>query len=136
MATPLLLGRLYTQRTGVKEFFEFEFDSAFLKRRDYASLKLDPRLGLFEGRQYPAQGQDTFGVLAGPETRLYGSDYLLGVHDLYRVGAVRFRRDDAGVFLDDQHDVAAPPFVQLRALEAASLALEQRQMETFGLATR
>jgi serine/threonine-protein kinase HipA len=62
---------------------------------------------------------------ADPKARLYESDYLMGVHDAYRVGALRFRRDDEGPFLDDQHDIAAPPFVQLRALEAASLALER-----------
>ena len=55
---------------------------------------------------------------------LHESDYLLGVHDAYRVGALRFRRDDRGPFLDEQQDLAAPPFVQLRELEAASLALE------------
>lgn len=155
LQAPLLLGRLYIHRAGIKEVFDFEFDTAFLKRRNYASLKLDPRLGLFEGRQYPAQGQDTFGVFAdaspdrwgrllmrrrleraqragyvGPETRLYASDYLLGVHDRYRMGALRFCRDGEGVFLDDQHDVAAPPFVQLRALEAASLALERDETNT------
>jgi serine/threonine-protein kinase HipA len=54
----------------------------------------------------------------------------LGVHDLFRVGALRFRVDDAGEFLDDQHDVAAPPFVQLRELEAASLGLERDENNT------
>ena len=62
--------------------------------------------------------------------RLTESDYLLGVHDAYRVGALRFRRDDAGDFLDNRHDVAAPPFVQLRELEAASLALERDEDNT------
>jgi serine/threonine-protein kinase HipA len=62
--------------------------------------------------------------------RLWESDYLLGVHDTYRVGALRFRRDDAGDFLDDRHDMAAPPFVRLRELEAASLAIERDETNT------
>jgi len=120
-----------------------------------AGLKLDPRLGWFAGHQYPPQGQDTFGVFsdaspdrwgrllmrrrleraqrvgrADPKARLYESDYLMGVHDAYRVGALRLRRNDEGPFLDNQHDVAAPPFVQLRALEAASLALERDEDNT------
>jgi serine/threonine-protein kinase HipA len=66
-----------------------------------------------------------------PKARLYESDYLLGVHDMYRAGALRFRRDDEGPFLGDQNDIAAPPFIQLRALEAASLALEARR-EQYG----
>jgi serine/threonine-protein kinase HipA len=107
-------------------------------------------LGLYEGRQHPAQGSDTFGVFAdaSPDrwgrflmrrrlereqraghvahgVRLYESDYLPGVHDDFRVGALRFRLDDAGEFLDNRHDVAAPPFVSLRELEAASLAIER-----------
>jgi serine/threonine-protein kinase HipA len=155
LAEPLRLGRLYTHRTAAREVFEFEFDAAALKRPDLAGLKLDPRLGWYAGRQYPPQGQEIFGAFADAspdrwgrllmrrrleraqradlvdaKTRLYESDYLLGVHDMYRVGALRFRRDDQGAFLDDQHDTAAPPFVQLRALEAASLALERDENNT------
>jgi serine/threonine-protein kinase HipA len=52
------------------------------------------------------------------------------VHDTYRAGALRLRRNDRDAFLDDQHDVAAPPFVQLRALEAASRALERDEDNT------
>ena len=154
-AAPLQLGRLYTHRTAAREIFEFEFDEAVLKRPDLAALKLDPRLGWFAGRQYPPHGQENFGMfadaspdrwgrllmrrrleraqragLADTKLRLYESDYLLGVHDMYRVGALRFRCDDQGHFLDDHHDTAAPPFVQLRALEAASLALERDEHNT------
>ncbi|MFM0205812.1 HipA domain-containing protein [Paraburkholderia sediminicola] len=150
LAEPVRLGRLYTRPTGVQEVFEYEFEREVLNRPDMAGLKLDPRLGWFAGRQYPPQGQETFGAFsdtspdrwgrllmrrrleraqragrADPKARLYESDYLMGVHDAYRIGALRFRRDDEGPFLDDQHDIAAPPFVQLRALEAASLALER-----------
>jgi serine/threonine-protein kinase HipA len=155
LAEPLRLGRLYTHPAAAQEVFEFEFDDEVLNRPDMAGLKLDPRLGWFTGRQYPPQGQETFGAFsdaspdrwgrllmrrrleraqragrADPKARLYESDYLMGVHDAYRVGALRFRRDDEGPFLDDQHDVAAPPFVQLRALEAASLALERDEDNT------
>jgi serine/threonine-protein kinase HipA len=49
---------------------------------------------------------------------------------MYRAGALRFRRNDEGSFLDNQNDIAAPPFVQLRALEAASLALERDENNT------
>lgn len=152
---PLRLGRLEARRSGARELFEFEFDTTALAHRDLAGLQLDPRLGAYTGRQYPPQGQETFGVFADaspdrwgrvlmrrrlereqragradPRTRLFESDYLLGVHDTYRVGALRFRRDDQGTFLDDRHDAAAPPFVQLRALEAASLALERDEDNT------
>ena len=150
LAEPLRLGWLHARRGAGREVFEFEFDAAALAHSAAESLHLDPRLGLFEGRQHPPQGHQTFGVSAdaSPDrwgrllmrrrleraqragridkaVRLHESDYLLGVHDAYRSGALRLRRDDAGDFLDNQHGAAAPPFVQLRELEAASLALER-----------
>lgn len=152
---PLRLGFLYARRGAAREIFEFAFDKHVLNHPDLIGLQLDPRLGLFDGRQHPAQGFETFGVFsdASPDrwgrllmrrrlereqragavdksVRLYESDYLLGVHDAFRVGALRFRLNDAGDFLDNRHGVAAPPFVQLRELEAASLALERDEDNT------
>ena len=147
---PLRLGWLHARRGAGREVFEFEFDAAALVHPAARNLHIDPRLGLFEGRQHPPQGHETFGVFAdaspdcwgrmlmrrrleraqragqvGKAVRLHESDYLLGVHDAYRSGALRLRLDDAGDFLDNQHGAAAPPIVQLRELEVASLALER-----------
>lgn len=147
---PFRLGMLHTRRSAGREIFEFEFDAAALVHPTLIKVRLDPRLGLFEGRQHPPQGSATFGVFAdsSPDrwgrmlmrrrlereqragrvakaVRLHESDYLLGVHDLFRVGALRFRLDDVGDFLDQREGVAAPPFVRLRELEEASLALER-----------
>ncbi len=61
---------------------------------------------------------------------MHEADYLLGVHDAFRAGALRFRRDDTGDFLDNQDGLAAPPFVRLRELQAASLALERDEDNT------
>lgn len=155
LAEPLRLGLLHVRRGIGREIFEFEFDSLALAHPAITNLQIDPRLGLFEGRQHPPQGHDTFGVFSdaspdrwgrllmrrrferaqragqvGKAARLYESDYLLGVHDAYRSGALRLRLNDAGDFLDSQHGMAAPPFVQLRELEAASLALENDEDNT------
>lgn len=155
LSEPLRLGILYAHRGRGHEVLEFEFDQRVLENPIFANPQLDPRLGFYEGRQHPPEGGETFGVFAdaSPDrwgrmlmrrrlereqragkaaktVRLYESDYLLGVHDTFRSGGLRFRRDDAGDFLDDQHGVAAPPFVQLRALEAASLALERDEDNT------
>ncbi|VWX63305.1 Toxin HipA [Burkholderiales bacterium 8X] len=152
---PLRLGWLHARRGAGREVFEFGYDTAALRHAATRNLHLDARLGLFEGRQHPPQGHESFGVfadaspdrwgrllmrrrleraqragLASKTARLHESDYLLGVHDLYRSGALRFRIDDVGDFLDNQHDAAAPPFVQLRELEAASLALERDKDNT------
>ena len=152
---PLRLGLLHVRRGTGREIFEFEFDSSALAHPAITNLQIDPRLGLFEGRQHPPQGHETFGVFSdaspdrwgrllmrrrleraqragqvGKAVRLYESDYLLGVHDAYRSGALRLRLNDGGDFLDNQHGTAAPPFVQLRELEAASLALEHDEDNT------
>jgi len=65
-----------------------------------------------------------------PKRRLVESDYLLGVHDAFRVGGLRFRIGNDDDFVDNRSHVAAPPFVQLRELEAAVAALERDQDNT------
>ncbi|MGB3222768.1 MAG: HipA domain-containing protein, partial [Desulforhopalus sp.] len=61
---------------------------------------------------------------------LLESDYLLGVYDGLRMGALRFRLGDDEPFLDNQKDMAAPPWTKLRDLEYASLQLEQDDAES------
>jgi serine/threonine-protein kinase HipA len=124
LKAPLRLGWLHTRRGAGRELFEFEFDAEALANPATRNLHLDPRLGLFAGRQHPPQGHETFGVFAdaspdrwgrmlmrrrleraqragevAKSVRLQESDYLLGVHDAYRSGALRLRLDDAGEFL-------------------------------------
>lgn len=152
---PARLGYLHSRRTRTQELFEFEYDATALKHAGLGHLQFDPAIGLFEGPQYPAPPHDTFGAFAdsSPDrwgrmlmerrlerdiraglqprgTRLYESDFLLGVHDLYRVGALRYKLADRGAFLDDRIDIAAPPFTEIRALERASRALEEDASNT------
>ena len=155
LRAPFRLGLLHAERAAGREVFEFEFDAVALAHPVVAQVRLDPRLGAFQGRQHPQQAHPTFGLFAdaspdrwgrwlmrrrlerarragqaGTPVRLHESDYLLGVHDGFRVGALRFRLNDAGDFLDHRDGSAAPPFVQLRTLEAASLALERDEDNT------
>jgi serine/threonine-protein kinase HipA len=53
-------------------------------------------------------------------------DYLLGVHDLYRMGALRFKRVMDGPFLDNDNKLAAPPIARLRELEHAARQVEEK----------
>lgn len=154
LSSPAKLGTLYAHAGGGKEIFEFEFDQDALSDPRMARVSLDPRLGCYSGRQHPPHGQ-IFGMFADaspdrwgrllmkrrlerdqregrddPKRRLVESDYLLGVHDEFRGGGLRFRVGDGGDFLDDRSDVAAPPFVKLRELEAAVLALERDEDNT------
>lgn len=59
------------------------------------------------------------------EKTLHESDYLLGVFDQYRTGALRFKETADGPFLNDNQELAAPPWTSLRELEYASLQLEK-----------
>ncbi|HBT58433.1 MAG: toxin HipA [Pseudomonadales bacterium] len=113
-------------------------------------VQIDPSILPYEGSQYPPNGRDMFGVfgdscpdrwgrllmkrrlerdirdgLAPKGSILRESDYLLGVHDQYRVGALRYRPHGEGAFLDNTDNVAAPPFVAITELERASQALER-----------
>lgn len=151
-AKPILMGTLYATPARGKEVFSFEYDTAWLKS-PFAQI-LDPDLGLFSGPQYAREGHNNFGLfldsspdrwgrvlmqrreaqLAKAEKRdarpLMESDYLLGVYDGHRMGALRFRLSEDGPFLDDQTDMAAPPWTKLRDLEYASLQLERDDAES------
>jgi len=52
------------------------------------------------------------------------SDFLLGVFDETRSGALRFSLEENGPFLSAGKEMPAPPWATLRSLESASLAFE------------
>jgi len=55
---------------------------------------------------------------------LVESDYLLGVFDEARMGALRFSLTEGGPFLAAEKNLPVPPWTSLRSLESASLAFE------------
>jgi serine/threonine-protein kinase HipA len=63
------------------------------------------------------------------EYPLYESDFLVGVYDQHRMGALRFKISDDGNFLNDNKNFAAPPWASLRDLEYASLQLEDEDKD-------
>lgn len=144
-----LMGQLVAMPSRGKEIFSFEYDHGWLATGPREQL--DPSMTLFAGPQYPAAKRENFGVFLDScpdrwgrmlmrrreamsartegraERRLFESDYLLGVHDGHRIGALRFRMD--GRFLDDNDELASPPWTSLRDLEHASLQLERDGVE-------
>lgn len=54
-------------------------------------------------------------------------DFLRGVYDKTRMGALRFSASKNGPFLSDDKELATPPWTTLRKLEAASLAFEKNE---------
>jgi serine/threonine-protein kinase HipA len=147
LTSPFLMGVLKATQSRNKEIFSFEYDMEWLSS-EYSSL-LDPDLQLYSGPQYLSEEKSNFGIFldsspdrwgrllmrrreaisARAENRkvkiLMESDYLLGVYDGHRMGALRFKEDETGPFIDENKKMASPPWALLRELENASLQLER-----------
>lgn len=144
---PLRLGTLTIQRLRGKERFAFEFSPQWLERN--FPCQLDPDLAAWSGLQYTTKASfgflmdsapDRWGrrlmqrreaLLARAEKRpprpLAESDYLLGGYDETRMGALRFRVDPQGPFLNHDASLAAPPWARLRELEEAARHMDSPQ---------
>ncbi len=141
------IGTLYINRKGSEEVLAFEYEEQWLA--NFAKhYHLDPDIYPFAGRQYPKPGKTWFGmffdsapdrwgrtlmqrkesILAKREKRaarhLNESDYLLGVNDFVRSGALRFKEKGSEKFLTQGDALAIPPLTRLRELEQWSLNLE------------
>jgi len=147
LETPTLMGILSVEFLRGKEIFSFEYADEWLNSNN--TQILDPDLGFYSGIQYQRDEKPNFGlfldsspdrwgrvlmkrreaILAKSEKRsintLHESDFLLGVYDLHRMGALRFKLDLDGDFLDNNKDYSAPPWTSIRELEYASLELEK-----------
>ena len=143
-AGPRLLGTLAADIVRGHEMFSFAFDEKRIREgRDVAIL--DPGLSFHGGRQYPVHANfglfldscpDRWGrrlirrreaIRAGKSgeipRRLRETDFLLGVYDRTRLGALRFKKDPHGPFLDDDSLLPTPPWTTLRKLEVAARRL-------------
>jgi serine/threonine-protein kinase HipA len=143
---PTLMGILHSTQVRGKEVFSFEYADAWLQSGNVQAL--DPDLQLYTGPQYLGEGKHNFGIfldsspdrwgrvlmdrreaiVARAEGRkaqtLFETDYLLGVFDGHRMGALRFKEDETGDFLNNNREMASPPWTSIRDLEEASLRLE------------
>ncbi|MDR1161151.1 MAG: HipA domain-containing protein, partial [Tannerellaceae bacterium] len=148
LEAPALMGILSAEPLRGKEIFSFEYSEEWLRSNNSTQL-IDPDLGLYPGIQYVRDEKSNFGlfldsspdrwgrvlmkrreaILAKSEKRplkaLRESDFLLGVYDLHRMGALRFKLDPDGAFVDNNKDYTAPPWTSIRELEHASLELEK-----------
>ena len=139
------MGVLRAEKSRGEEVFSFEYSESWLKS-GYAQ-EIDPDLRLYAGAQYVTDEKPNFGLFldSSPDRwgrmlmerrtaiisrqtkqakkRLAESDFLLGVNDETRMGALRFKLDEGGDFLSNQ-DHKVPPFARIRSLEQASLRVE------------
>lgn len=149
--TPVLMGTLSATPARGKEVFSFEYTKEWLKS-DFTYM-IDPDLQMYSGRYFPREEKLNFGAfldscpdrwgrvlmdrreaaIARKEARkmkqLLESDYLLGVFDGHRMGALRFKINENGEFLNDDKNMAAPPWTSLRELEHASIKFEEDNMD-------
>ena len=145
---PQLMGILTAQRIRGKEIFSFEYNESWMTTNQEV-IFLDPNLGFYKGKQFLPDEKSNFGLFldSSPdrwgkllmrrreawqakldnreERTLFESDYLLGVFDGNRMGALRFKLSPEGDFMNDQKKMATPPWTSLRELENASLQLER-----------
>lgn len=142
-----LMGTLTVTRTKGRSVFSFNYAQSWLEGPHAQTL--DPDLQLYAGAQYLPSNKPNFGVFldSSPDrwgrvlmdrrealiaknegrrpNKLFEEDYLLGVYDEHRMGALRFKTAPEGPFLNDNQGFAAPPWTTLRELEEASLQLEK-----------
>jgi len=145
------MGVLSATHTRGSTIFAFSYDQQWIRTGN--AQNLDPDLQFYNGPQYAPGGRPNFGlfldsspdrwgralmdrreaILARTEGRkpitLFEEDYLLGVYDDHRMGALRFRTEPKGPFLNNNRGLATPPWTNLRELEFASLELEKDKLK-------
>jgi serine/threonine-protein kinase HipA len=140
-----MIGVLATHYSKGKKAFSFEYGKDWIKSEQ--QLLLDPDIQFYSGPQYP-NNKENFGVFLDsmPDTwgrtlmkkratqeakekdektpTLYEIDYLLGVYDESRMGALRFKTDPNGPFLDNSANNPTPPWSSVRELQEAARNFE------------
>ena len=139
---PRLAGRLWARARKGRESATFEYDPGWLEYADRFSL--EPALTLGPGPFHTPSGRSLFGAIgdsapdrwgrvlmrraerrraerAGETPRtLMEIDYLLGVDDEARQGALRFALQEGGPFLAEHDAARIPPLIDLPRLLSAA----------------
>jgi len=138
---PIQMGNLEVTQMKGKESFSFEYTKEWLQSE--FAYPIDPDLQFFSGQFFPRDEKPNFGVFfdSSPDrwgkvlmdrreatmakiekrnpNKLFESDYLLGVFDLHRLGALRYKLSEDGEFLNNDPNMSVPPWTSLRELEHA-----------------
>lgn len=151
MAAPRLIGILSAHQAKGTKVFSFAYDPDWLDSGE--RFLLDPEINWYSGDQYPVE-KENFGVFMDSMPDTWGKrlmqrkaaqraaeekkavrsltdlDYLLQVHDFTRMGALRFKTDPEGPFLDDDGDRPTPPWAHIRELQNSAAVFEEDGNET------
>jgi serine/threonine-protein kinase HipA len=145
MKDPKCIGILSANFGKGRKTFSFEYDKDWISSHE--QMLLDPDLGWYSGPQYP-NNKDNFGIFLDsmPDTwgralmqrreplrareegreprKLHDIDFLLGVYDDSRMGALRFKLDPNGPFLETGSSTTTPPWTTLGELQEAVRIIE------------
>lgn len=145
MSEPKCLGVLTAQQAKGRKAFGFSYDAAWISSEE--QLLLDPDIAWYRGFQYPRE-KENFGIFLDsmPDNwgrtlmkrrallvaqnegvsakTLFDIDYLLGVNDYTRMGALRFKLDPNGPFLDHEPRFSVPPWTEIRDLQYGANLIE------------
>ena len=142
-----LMGTLCCEYIRGDEIFSFKYNDEWLASNSINML--DPDLLFYSGFQYTSYNKKQFGIFLDSEPDRWGKklmqrrenilskienrppkilsemDYLLGVEDFSRMGAIRFSLDDGKTFENNEKSFKTPPITKIRDLEAASIEYEK-----------
>lgn len=143
---PELIGRLTYERLRGNGTYGFVFDNDWLK--NHSDILISEEVGNFSGFQY-SQEEHVFGFVSDtlpdrwgrrllerkeqteaieekrPKRTLYSYDYLVGIDDFLRMGALRLKKDPDGEFLNSDSRLIVPPLTSIKELTIAAQEYEK-----------
>lgn len=145
MPEPKLIGVLTAQQAKGRKAISFKYDDEWLHSKEQRLL--DPEINWYSGPQFPS-GKENFGMIMDsmpdtwgrilmkrretiqaretgrPVRTLHEIDFLLGVNDETRMGALRFKLDSEGDFLNNEQQMSTPSWTSVRELQYAAGIIE------------
>jgi serine/threonine-protein kinase HipA len=136
------IGRLWFRQRNARQSASFEYDQGWLRHSE--KFALEPALQLTEGTFHTTSDQIIFGAIGDSAPDRWGrvlmrraegaraksvketprtlseADYLLGVNDEARQGALRFSLEDGGAYLTPKDGESIPPLIDLPRLLSAT----------------
>lgn len=148
---PRFVGRLWVHAKGSSQTASFEYDAGWVGAGHHFAL--EPALSVGTGPYHTAAGMALFGAIGDSAPDRWGRtllarrerleakkegrtprtlleiDYLLGLSDFTRQGALRFKREEVGPFLAAGGE-NVPPFMELgRLLRATERVTKEEETE-------
>lgn len=146
------VGQLWTRLNPGRESASFQYDTNWLSHKE--RFALEPALELMEGVYHTEADRNMFGAIGDSAPDRWGRilmrraaaqrarasqkqpqtlneiDYLLGVYDEARQGALRFSEAIGGPFLQQSNVSSIPPLIELpKLLSATENFLEDKESE-------